>query len=344
MAKKLEMFMSTRAQVARAYLFDGCLFSFTTLALLSLFTASNEILDLSSASVNFIILFLIGVASSFYLPQKQRPSLGRKIFDPAFSQGPSGGAWKGQIFLSAIVFLSAAVKHTQFSFYEIFDPNGLQAAGGLFRGLLSPDFSLLSVAITQVIQTVYIALLATVLAVPVSFLLAFFAAKNIMNSSSVFWIYALLRTFLNVVRSVEPIIWAVVFAVWVGVGPFAGMLALMVQSIASLTKQYSELIESVSEGPLDGIRATGANQVQTVWYAILPQVILPYVSFTIYRWDINVRMATIIGFAGGGGIGTLLYQYSMRSQWPEVGCIIAVIAAVVWLMDITSAYIREALK
>src|SRR5690606_7818811 len=121
----------------------------------------------------------------------------------------------------------------------------------------------------------------------------------------------------------------IIFSVWVGIGPFAGMLALMFHSVASLTKQYSELIESASEGPIEGIRATGANSTQVVWFAIVPQVILPYIAFTIYRWDINVRMATVIGLVGGGGIGTLLIQYQGQALWNEVGTLALLIVIVV---------------
>ena len=138
--------------------------------------------------------------------------------------------------------------------------------------------------------------------------------------------------------------WAIIFSVWVGIGASAGMLALMIHSIASLAKQYSEIVETVSDGPIEGIQATGASQLQTIWYAIVPQVILPYISFTVYRWDINVRMATIVGFVGGGGIGKLLIAYQGQAMWEEVGCIFFVIAVVVWLLDQGSAYIREALK
>ena len=145
-------------------------------------------------------------------------------------------------------------------------------------------------------------------------------------------------------RSVEALVWAIIFSVWVGIGPFAGMLALMIHSIASLTKQYSEMVETVYEGPIEGVQSCGANKLQMIWFAIVPQVVLPYISFTVYRWDINVRMATIIGLVGGGGIGTMLIKYQGQAMWPEVGTIIVVIAAVVWIMDQASAYIREALK
>lgn len=138
--------------------------------------------------------------------------------------------------------------------------------------------------------------------------------------------------------------WAIIFAIWVRFGPFAGMLALLVHSIASLSKQYSEIVECVDEGPIEGIESTGAGFLQTIWFAVVPQIVLPYISFTIYRWDINVRMATIIGFVGGGGVGELLLLYQRQSLWNEVGVVILVIAVIVWLMDNFSAYVREAIK
>lgn len=242
----------------------------------------------------------------------------------------------------ATLFLSLLV--TEASIYELTDPAGFSGAVRLYQGLLNANLELLPTAIVEVIETIFIAFLATVIAIPIAFVLSFLCAKNIMIHPAAFTFYAAMRTFLNITRSVEPLIWAVIFTVWVGVGPFAGMLALLIHSIASLAKQYSEIVEAVSDGPIEGIRSTGANAIQTVWFAVVPQVVLPYIAFTIYRWDINVRMATVIGLVGGGGIGTLLIKYQGQAMWPEVGCIIIVIAAVVWLMDTASAYIREALK
>jgi phosphonate transport system permease protein len=141
----------------------------------------------------------------------------------------------------------------------------------------------------------------------------------------------------------DPTLRAIIFSVWVGIGPFAGMLALMLHTISSLAKQYSEQIECIEQGPLEAIQATGANNIQMVWFAVVPQVFLPFLSFTIYRWDINIRMATIIGLVGGGGVGTLLMQYQGLAKWNEVGTIVIVIATVVWIMDYLSARIREAI-
>lgn len=233
---------------------------------------------------------------------------------------------------------------TEVSFYELTDKEGFAGALRLYNGLLHANLDILPAAVSQVIGTIFIAFLATVLAIPVAFVLSFAAAKNLMAHPIAFAIYVLNRTFLNITRSVEPLIWAVIFTVWVGVGPFAGMLALFIHSVSSLAKQYSEIIEEVNEGPIDAIRATGANTIQTIWFGIVPQVTLQFIAYTIYRWDTNVRMATVIGLVGGGGIGTLLIKYQGQAMWPEVGCIIIVIAAVVWMMDTASAYIREALK
>jgi len=156
--------------------------------------------------------------------------------------------------------------------------------------------------------------------------------------------YGFTRFILNVTRSIEPLVWAIIFSVWVGIGPFAGMLALFLHSVASLAKLYSEQIENVSEGPIEAIRATGAAPVLVVWYGVVPQIMIPFLSFTIYRWDINVRMATIIGMVGGGGIGTILIQYQGQALWREVGLIVMVIAAIVWVLDYASAKIRAAIK
>lgn len=252
--------------------------------------------------------------------------------------------WGWQLVICVGVTSVVGFYQTDFSWHELTDPDGFAGAIRLFDGLLSPNLNLLPQAIVEIIETIFIAFLATAIAIPFAFVLAFACAKNIMTHPVAFAIYGVLRTLLNVTRSIEPLIWAIIFSVWVGIGPFAGMLALMIHSIASLTKQYSEIVESVSDGPVEGVLSTGANAIQVIWYAIVPQVFLPYVAFTIYRWDINVRMATVIGLVGGGGIGTMLIKYQGQAMWPEVGCIILVIAVVVWVMDTTSAYLREALK
>ncbi len=154
-------------------------------------------------------------------------------------------------------------------------------------------------------------------------------------------IYDTSRTVLNTLRSIEPLIMGIVFVIWVGVGPFAGVLALTLHSIASLGKLYSEQVENIDSGPIEAIMSTGANRLQTIIYAVVPQVVPPYIAFTMYRWDINVRMSTIIGFVGGGGIGFLLQQQINLLRYKQAGVAVLAIAIVVSVLDYASAYIRE---
>lgn len=253
--------------------------------------------------------------------------------------------WGVEFLVLFVITFVIGINLTQFSFFELFDGDGFLGAKRIFWSLATPEWSVLPRGILAMVETIFMAFIATMIAIPIAFFMAFFCAKNVMDGTAIGRaVYFILRTLLNVTRSIEPLIWAIIFSVWVGIGPFAGMLALMFHSVASLTKQYSEIIESVNNGPIEGIRATGANSIQTVWFGIVPQIVLPYISFTIYRWDINVRMATVIGLVGGGGIGNLLIQYQGQALWHEVGTLALLIVIVVWSLDTASAYIREALK
>jgi len=154
-------------------------------------------------------------------------------------------------------------------------------------------------------------------------------------------IYYITRTFLNGLRSIEALVMAIVFVIAVGIGPFAGVIALGLHTIVSLAKLYSEQVESIMAGPLEAIQATGANRLQTIVYAVIPQIIPPYISYTMYRWDINVRMSTIIGFVGGGGIGFLLQQNINLLNYRAASAQMFAIAIVVASMDYISSVLRE---
>ncbi len=200
----------------------------------------------------------------------------------------------------------------------------------------------LKLTIEKMIETIIIGMMATffgiILALPMSFL----AAKNLMTANFLTRIiYYLVRAFLNIVRSIEPLIWAIIAVIVVGLGPFAGIIALTVHSMAALAKLYSEAIENIDSGPIEAIHATGANWLQTVAFAVVPQIIPPFVSFTVYRWDINIRMSTVIGFVGGGGIGFLLSQWIRLLDYRSAGMAVWFIALTVMILDYLSAEIRE---
>jgi len=208
-------------------------------------------------------------------------------------------------------------------------------------GPLHPSETFFLVA-EKMLETIFLALMATTIAIIFAIPVSFLAARNLMGGNPFTRvIYYVVRSTLNTLRSIEPLIMAIVFVVWVGLGPFAGVLALAVHSIAALGKLYSEAVESIDPGPIEAITATGANKLQTIVYAVVPQIIPPYIAFTIYRWDINVRMSTVIGFVGGGGIGYLLQQWIRLLMYEEAGAAVWAIALVVAVMDYASAKVRE---
>jgi phosphonate transport system permease protein len=341
-----------KSYFVRRSLLDGVSFALFVSVFLSvvLNPTEEQLLNLSLISTIFGAAIIAGAVLSIYLNKMGYKTFGENLFEPAYVKARTEARpwyrsfWGWHLFATILVLFIVGIFKTKFSIYELLDEDGFGGAKRLFKGIFSPNWQVLPAAVLNIIETIFMAFMATFLALPVAFLLSFMAAKNIMKSPWAYAVYIIIRTVLNVTHSIETLVWAIIFSVWVGIGPFAGMLALMIHSIASLTKQYSEMVETVSDGPVEGVLSCGASKLQTIWFAIVPQVILPYISFTVYRWDINVRMATIIGLVGGGGIGTMLIKYQGQAMWQEVGTIIVVIAAVVWIMDQTSAYIREALK
>lgn len=198
--------------------------------------------------------------------------------------------------------------------------------------------------VKSIFATVAMALLATVLAMIFAIPISFLAAHNLMSANPLTYaIYVIVRTLLNILRSIEALILAIIFVVIVGLGPFAGMLALALHTVAALGKLYSEVIEGIDPGPIEAIRATGANWLQTARYAVIPQIVPPFTAFTLYRWDINVRSAVVIGFVGGGGIGFILIELIRVGNMRGVSAVFIAIAAVVIVLDYFSAKLRERL-
>ena len=231
---------------------------------------------------------------------------------------------------------------TKIDLSKLFDPG--PTFGRLLKDFVSIDVSknVVNNVVRELIITVMQALLATtlggILAIPFSFL----AAKNLTGKSKFSaWIFYITRGVFNVLRSIEALLYVAIFVYWVGIGPFAGMLALAITTFALLGKLFSEAIENIDPGPIEATTATGANKLQRIMYAIVPQIVPPFLSYLIYQWDINIRMATIIGFAGGGGIGLMLSTYFGSLQYHKAGTVIMAIVIIVAAMDFTSAKIRE---
>ena len=202
----------------------------------------------------------------------------------------------------------------------------------------------LKTTIDKMVETIFMALMATtfacIIAVPISFL----GARNIMGKGVVGTaIYYTARTIFNLMRSIEALVLAVMFAIWLGFGPFAGVMAMTVVTIASLSKLFSEAIESIDQGPIESAVAAGANPLQSIVYAIVPQITPPFIAFAIYHWDINVRISTIIGFVGGGGIGLQLQTWINQLAYHKAGTAVWAIVVVVVILDNVSSQVRKRL-
>lgn len=233
---------------------------------------------------------------------------------------------------------------TEISLKSLIDPGPTFLQ--ILKDFTSIDLSadVINLVSKQIIITILQAMLATFLGAIVALPFSFLAAKNLTGKSRFLaWIYYITRAVFNFLRSIEALLYAAIFVYWVGIGPFAGMLALTVTTFALIGKLFSEAIENIETGPIEAITATGSNKLQMIFYAIIPQIVPSFVSYIVYQWDINIRMATIIGFAGGGGIGLTLSTFFGSLQYHKAGTVVLFIVVVVALMDFASAKIREVL-
>jgi phosphonate ABC transporter permease subunit PhnE len=241
-----------------------------------------------------------------------------------------------------LVIFVAGWNLTQIDLKKLLDPGS--TFGRLILDFVSIDLTpaLLEQVWRQMLLTVFQALIATTFGALVAIPFSFLAAHNLTGRSILsVWIYYLTRGLFNILRSIEALLYVAIFVFWVGIGPFAGTLALAVTTFALIGKLFSEAIENIDPGPLEAISATGATRIQMIMYAVLPQIVPPFVSYSIYQWDINVRISTIIGFAGGGGIGLLLSSFFGTLQYHKAGTVVLFIVIVVAAMDFASAKIRE---
>ena len=189
------------------------------------------------------------------------------------------------------------------------------------------------------IITVQIALWGTVLAVVCAVPCGLLCASNIVPT----WVYQPMRRAMDAARAINEMVFAMLFIVAVGLGPFAGVLALWIHTTGILAKLFSEAVESIDPRPVEGVRATGAHALEEIVYGVIPQVMPLWVSYTLYRFESNVRSASVVGMVGAGGIGVLLYEAIRSFQYAQTAAVMLVIIAFVTCIDLISAHIRKAL-
>lgn len=237
-----------------------------------------------------------------------------------------------------------------------FDPQHLKFdyAPNILGQLARPNFDIcgpqnefetwLDGACGLMVVTILLGVVATAIAVVVALPLSFLGARNLMTVNPVTSvIYTVVRLFFTFVRSIDVLIVVILSAVIFGIGTTAGVFALAFHNVGVIGKLYSEAIEGIDAGPIEAITATGANRFQVVWTAVLPQIVNPFISFTIYRLDTNVRLAPILGLVGGGGIGSILFQNINLLNYRAASFIVLLIIVTVAVMDFASAQVRKRL-
>jgi phosphonate transport system permease protein len=210
--------------------------------------------------------------------------------------------------------------------------------GDLLGRMFPPEWSFAGRLVEPLLQTIRIATLGTAAAVVLSIPVAFLAARTTTPNRVT---YAAGRLVMVVSRSVDTLIWALIFIIVVGPGPLAGVLAVAMRSIGFVSKLFAEGIEEIDPGQVEAVTATGATRAQTLLFAIVPQVRPVFAGVCIYRWDINVRESTVLGIVGAGGLGFVLNEAILGLEWSRVGMILTVVLLVVIASEALSAFLRR---
>jgi phosphonate transport system permease protein len=225
------------------------------------------------------------------------------------------------------------------------------------KKLFPPDFSpsVIREALKGTIETFAISFMGTLMAVVIALSIVFFASRNLIYSGLLYEMeprqgwkraarmlpYLAAKSLLNILRTIPEMIWALIFVFLVGLGPFPGVLALGVHTGGVLGKLFGEVLENVDNQPIESLQATGANRMQILFYGILPQVLPYFISYTLYRWEVNIRVAAVLGFVGAGGLGQRIHIAISLFLENQLLTLLIAIYLLVTLVDYLSAYLRR---
>lgn len=201
----------------------------------------------------------------------------------------------------------------------------------------NPDLPYLPNAVNLMIQSIQIAWIGTIIGAILSLPFGFLGAKHVTGGLMA----NVMRQILNAIRAFPELVLAIVFVAMIGLGPFAGTLAIGIHSIGTLGKLTAEVIEGIDPGPVEAARATGGNQLQTLRWGVLPQVSPEIVAFWLYRFEINVRSSAILGIVGAGGIGEALSQALVYRRYERAGMLIIVVIVATIMIDVASGWLRR---
>lgn len=205
------------------------------------------------------------------------------------------------------------------------------------EGFFPPDFHNWRMFLSEMLVTLQIAIWGTALAVVAAVPFGILSAENVAP----WWVVQPVRRVMDAFRAINEMVFAMLFVVAVGLGPFAGVMALFVHTTGILAKLFSEAVEAVDPRPVEGIRAIGAHPVQEVIFGVIPQVLPLWISFALYRFESNVRSATVVGLVGAGGIGVVLWEDIRGFNYSETAAVMLIIVVTVTLLDLFSQRLRK---
>lgn len=200
-----------------------------------------------------------------------------------------------------------------------------------------PNFRDWKLYINEMLVTVQIAIWGTLLAIIFAVPLGLMSSANVVPP----WIYQPIRRLMDALRAINEMVFAMLFIVAVGLGPFAGVLALFVHTTGTLAKLFAEAVEAIDERPVEGIRVTGGHSMAEIIFGIIPQVLPLWISYSLYRFESNVRSASVVGMVGAGGIGVILYEVIRGFQYPQTCAVLIILVATVTIIDLSSAFLRR---
>ena len=250
-------------------------------------------------------------------------------------------SWKTYVSLfSLIIILIFVIIDLEINFIELFS-DSTKYFGDIFSRMLPPDFSNFKNLIYAMIETIEIAFLGTFIAILLSIPVGLFSARNLAPNYSIF---LLARTITIFFRAIPEFIIAMILVIAIGFGAVPGVLALGIHTMGFLAKFYAEDIEHINKGPVEALKSSGASKRQIISFAVIPQIIPSFVANNLYILDRNIRMATMLGIVGAGGIGYELQSSFRMFEYQKVSAIIIIIFITIFVIDHLSSFIRSNIK
>ncbi len=239
-------------------------------------------------------------------------------------------------YLGVVFIVVWALSNLDIPWFYFLDAH-IQAQDLIVR-MWPPDLDYAGELLQPLIETIHIATIGTAVTIVIAFPIAFLAARNTTFNTATWFIG---RLILVGSRSVNTVVWGLIFVAIFGPGPIAGIWAIAFRSVGFMGKLVAEAIEEIDEGAVEAMEATGASRLQVLWFGILPQILPVVYGTVVYRWDINIRESTVLGFVGAGGIGILLYSSINQFLWREVAMMLIAVFGIVLMSEFISAKVRQ---